>query len=107
REPAEDRRPLKRPYSTARRNPVRLQAGDVRAVEEDPPGGRLQHAADQVEAGGLAGPVGADQAADLARSDVEREPVHGGNAAEVPGQRFGPQQHAAPTPPPPAPATVA
>ncbi len=45
--------------------------------------GRAQHARQHAQRGGLAGAVGADQAEQLAASDVEAEPVHRGEIAEA------------------------
>src|ERR1700694_4837110 len=50
---------------------MRALPGDVLAVEADRPRGGPEEPGQQVEAGGLAGAVGADQADDLARLDRE------------------------------------
>ncbi len=62
---------------------IRLEPGDVMAVEQDTPGGRLHHAGNGVDEGRLAGAVGADQAADLAGLDVERQLGDGGDTTEA------------------------
>ena len=61
---------------------VRRHARDVRAVEHQPPAGRLVDAADQVEDGALAGAVRADDGEDLALLHVEGHSIHGPDAAE-------------------------
>jgi hypothetical protein len=62
------------------------QARDVPPLEQHPPRRRRIEAADDVEGRGLAGAVRADQAADLARLDREREVVHRREAAEAPAE---------------------
>ncbi len=52
---------------------ARRGTGDVLAVEGDAPRGRLQHARDRLQGGGLAGAVGADQCHQLAPADLDRE----------------------------------
>jgi len=52
-------------------------------------GGRLVDARDEVEDGGLAGAVGADEAAQLAFADREVHGVDGGEAAEADGGLAG------------------
>ena len=51
---------------------VRLEAGDVGAVEEDLAAVGRQRAGDDVEERGLAGAVGADEAGDRAAGDIQR-----------------------------------
>ena len=55
--------------------------GDVDAVEHDLAGVGLDHAAGHAEAGGLAGPVGAQQPDDLAAVDLEIDAVDDAAAA--------------------------
>ena len=55
---------------------VRRHVGDVAAVEDDAAGGGLDAAADQADEGRLAGAVGSDDGADLARHDGEVDAVH-------------------------------
>ena len=62
---------------------VRAEAGDLLAVEPDPAGGGREEAGDDVEEGGLAGAVRADQAGDRALGDRDRDPVDGADAAEM------------------------
>ena len=57
-----------------------LRAGDVAAVEDDLPGGRLEELGEQVEDGGLAGAVGADQRMDGAAPHLEVDAAHGREA---------------------------
>ena len=61
-------------------------AGDVLAVENDPPAAGFIEAADQIEDGGLAGPVGAHQGEYFAGFHVEADAVHGFHATEGDGQ---------------------
>ena len=56
---------------------------DVAAVEQDRARGRREEAADQIEERRLAGAVGADHGAQLARLDGERDVVDGDQAAEA------------------------
>ena len=62
---------------------VRLGAGDLLALEPDLALGRGVDAGHRVEAGRLAGAVGADQAEDLAAADLEVDVVEGHDAAEA------------------------
>ena len=62
---------------------VRLERGDVVAFEQDAPGGRAQHAGEEVDHGGLAGAVRADQGMAGALLDRERDAVGRGDAAEM------------------------
>ena len=73
------------------RDPVGRQPGDVIAVEQDPAGGRPQHAGQAVEEGALAGAVRADHGADLVAPDREIDPVQRGQPAEAHGQPLGAQ----------------
>src|SRR5205823_2001692 len=59
------------------------QLRDVLALEDDASGGRRKETADQVEEGGLAGSVGPDHRAQLARLDGERDSIHGHQLAEM------------------------
>ena len=56
---------------------------DIDAVNQHGAPGGLVHAGEQVENGGLARAVGADQAGNLGRANGDIEAVHGGQAAEV------------------------
>ena len=62
---------------------VRLEIGDVAAFEHDAPGGRAQHAGQQVDDRGLAGAVRADQRVARAFLDGERHVVGRDDAAEL------------------------
>jgi hypothetical protein len=62
---------------------VDAQAGERAAVEPDGAGGGLVDAGHEVEDGGLAGAVGADEAAEFALADGEVHGVHRGEAAEL------------------------
>src|SRR5882757_7397055 len=68
---------------------VRRHVGDVGAVEAEMARGRLVDAAYQVEDGGLAGAVGADDGEDLALLDVEAHAVDGADAAEMDRELVG------------------
>ena len=57
---------------------VRLRIGDVMAPVEDAAGRGLQELANEVEAGGLAGTVGADQGVDGAAAHLEVNVFNGG-----------------------------
>jgi hypothetical protein len=81
-----------------RRDLMGGEADDGLATEDDVPGAGRVQPADAVEQGGLAGPVGADQAEDLAFLYVEGNRVEGDDAAEANGeitngedQRFPPE----------------
>ena len=60
----------------------RLHAGDVAVLEMDRAAGRRQEGGEQIEAGGLAGAVRADQGMDGAGAHAQRHIVHGDEAAE-------------------------
>ena len=64
---------------------VHRLAGDVLAVEPDLAAVRGDQAGDHVEAGGLAGAVGAEQAGDLAALDVQGDVAHHLTLAEGAG----------------------
>ena len=56
------------------------------AVDQDGAAGGLVNVGEQVENGGLARAVGADQAGDLVAADHQVEAVHGGQAAKIDAQ---------------------
>ena len=62
------------------RHLVHRQSGDVLAGEDDAARARLEHAGDQVEDGGLAGAVGADDGANLAALHRQVDVVDGDEA---------------------------
>ena len=64
----------------------RLLAGDVVAVEEDLPARRRQELGEQVEAGGLAGAVRADQRVDRAAAHLQVHVVDRDEALELLGE---------------------
>ena len=72
---AEDRGFLRQIAEAEDRPAVHRQIGDVLAVEEDPAAVRLDQSHDRIEAGGLAGAVGPEQADHFAAMDVERHIV--------------------------------
>ena len=62
---------------------MRLVAGDILSVKADAALVRPIDAGDDVEQGRFAGTVGPDDRDDAAAGDLERQVVHGGNAAKV------------------------
>jgi hypothetical protein len=62
---------------------------DVAAVVLDPPPGRGQELSQEIEAGGLAGPVRADQGVNRPTPHSEGHPVDGGETLELLGQVRG------------------
>jgi hypothetical protein len=72
-EAAEDRRLLRQIAEAEDRAAVHGQAGNVLAVEQDAAAVGLHQAHDRIEAGRLAGAVGAEQADHLAALDSERD----------------------------------
>ena len=64
---------------------MRWQAGDVRAVEKDPPDFGREHARDLADERRLAGAVRPDERMHLAADDVERDVVGRDHAAEALG----------------------
>ena len=71
---------------------LRAEPGDVAVAEVDRARGGGQEAGEQVEQGGLAGAVRADQGVHAALGDVEVDALHGGEAAELLGQGAGLEQ---------------
>ncbi len=86
---AEDRRFLRQIAKAEDRAAVHRKLGDVLAVEEDAAAVGLHQAHHRIEAGRLAGAVGAEKADDLAAVDVERNVVE--HRAPVVG--FGDRVH--------------
>jgi hypothetical protein len=58
------------------------QAGDISVVEVDPATGGSEDTGKQVEYGGLAGPVGSDQADQFTLMNLDAVIRQGGDAAE-------------------------
>ena len=77
---------------------VGREPGDGRAVEQDLPARRPQHAGEQVDEGGLAGAVRSDQGVAGAFLDRERDRIGGDDAAEplVEASRFQDRRHGQP-----------
>ena len=73
---------LEGPRQAKPRDPVRGKAGDVPAHQADGAGIGTQHARHQIERRRLAGPVGAEQAHDLALPDRKAEVVDRDQPAE-------------------------
>ena len=65
---------------------------DLRAVEPHRAIGRLVHAGDDIERGGFACAVGADEGHDLTLVDLQIQIVHGDDAAELHGNVIQSQQ---------------
>ena len=78
----EELRDLEGAGHALRRDLVRPQAVHAPAVEMDLARVEAVEAGEDVHGGGLAGAVGADQPADLAAGQRQREPVHRDHAAE-------------------------
>ena len=73
---------LERAAHAQRPHRARVEAGDVAARKEDAPGVGRELAVDEVEAGGLAGAVGADQRQQTAGLHAEGDAVDRLDAAE-------------------------
>src|SRR5215217_3153755 len=61
----------------------RARARDVAAVEQDLPGTGHQEFSEEVEAGGLAGAVRADERVDMAALDAQVDIAHGSETLEL------------------------
>ena len=110
----EHRRDLERAHEAEPRHVGGPEGGDVVAVEEDAAAGRAEELGQQIEAGGLAGAVRADQRMDRAAHDAQIDAVtatkpanslvrssvsrmislrttspHGGHCRRVPARRKG------------------
>ena len=79
----EERGELESSDESASGDLVRLETGDALAVEDDRAAGRSEKAAQQIEAGRLAGAVGADQTDDLTLVDGEIDVADGRQPAEL------------------------
>src|SRR3984893_4538521 len=77
---------LKHHAETLARDLVRGQAGDVFALKDDLARGRAFDAHDRLHRGRFAGAVGADQAENLARAQIEAEVLHGSEATVALGE---------------------
>src|SRR5690606_23589666 len=96
---AEHRRLLWQIADAAARALVHRFGGDVVAVEHDPALVGRDQADDHVEAGGLAGAVGAEQAHDLAGVEAQLEVAHDLALAVALAQAFGDQHQSFPSSP--------
>src|SRR5262249_41869077 len=85
REPAEDAAVLGDQGDALPQDRLRGDAGDRLLEKSDRSGRRFEDAGDRPERGRLAGSVVADEADELAVSDLERELLHGRDAAVVHG----------------------
>jgi hypothetical protein len=79
----EDREVLEGAGDAEAREGVRRQSREILPVKKDLAAGWPEHRADQVEQRGLAGAVRSDQAADLARFDLEAHVLDRGQTAEA------------------------
>ncbi len=77
---------LERPRQAELADRVRRKSDDGPAAEADVAGVRREKAREEIEDGGLAGAVGADEAQHLALGDRQVEPGHGVDASEALGQ---------------------
>ncbi len=75
-------RHLERPSDAEPPDPPRRQQGDVIGAEKNPSGVGADLAVEDVETGRLAGPVRTNQGEEFARSQVETDIDHGGDAAK-------------------------
>jgi hypothetical protein len=82
----EHRRNLVGPHDAAAGDVLGRVARDVGAVEQDLAARRRQELGQQVEAGGLAGPVGADQRVDRSPRNLEVHIADRDEALELLGQ---------------------
>jgi hypothetical protein len=95
RQAREEIRALEGARDPAARDVVRGQPGERSAVEHDAARARRQVAGDEVEDRRLAGAVGPDERAALARRHLERHAVDGAERAEIAGEALdGQQAHA-------------
>ena len=75
------------------RDRMGLEAGDgASPAKAMVPGGRAIDAGEDVEDGGFAGAVGADEADEFAGEQVQREVIDGAEAAELHGEGFDDQE---------------
>src|SRR5438270_3025498 len=74
---------LERPRDAERRDLVRLRAGDLAALEDDPSGGGREYSGDPVEERGLTRAVRSDQRENLALLDVKRDVVDSHESPEA------------------------
>ena len=86
----EHRQVLEGPTDADGGQAVCRHAGDVAAIEMHGAAAGLDDAADHVEGGRLAGPVGADQGIDFTAPNVKTDTGNGFDAAEALGQGFDP-----------------
>ena len=80
------RRNLKRAPEPELRDVGGLERGDVAAVEHNASAGRRQEFGEEIEAGGLAGAVRADQRMNAAAPHAQVHAAHGDEAGELLGQ---------------------
>ena len=82
-------RDLKRAHKAEPRNIGRREAGDVLTLEPDAPTRWLEKLGEQVEAGGFAGSVRADERVNRAARNAQAHAVHRYEASELLGQVLG------------------
>src|SRR6266851_3773660 len=83
------RRDLERAHEAHAGDARRRRAGDVAPLVEDAARGRLQEVRQQVETGGLAGAIGADQGMNAAAPHLEADALDGDEALEFLGEPSG------------------
>src|SRR5438128_361630 len=88
-QPRKDHGDLEGPSDARFRDDVSRSAGDVAAVEPDTPRARARAAGDEVEKGGLAGPVRADDRVPVALVNLEVHRIHRAETAEAAAQALG------------------
>ena len=84
---------LEGPSDARFRDDVSRPAGDVAAIEPDTPRARAHAAGDEVEKGGLAGPVRADDRVPVALMNLEVHRIHRAETAEAPAQALELEEH--------------
>ena len=82
----EQPRNLEGAHQTLANPPHGAEVRDILAVQDDPPGARMNLPRHQIDEGGLAGAVRADQGEPLSRRHGERDVPADGEAAEILGQ---------------------
>ena len=79
---------LERSDDAAMEHLMGRKAGDVLAVQKNPPGSRCERASDHVEAGGLAGTIRPDQPGDSSGLDLETAVLNRDQPAKAPLKLF-------------------
>src|SRR5437899_12758918 len=92
-QPRKDHGDLEGPSDARFRDDVSRPAGDVASIEPDTPRARAHAAGDEVEKGGLAGPVRADDRVPVALMNLEVHRIHRAETAEAPAQALELEEH--------------